>query len=269
MRRQTYIEKHFVYVLSIVLFLFGIALIAISYLISSNLVSSIIRGFGVAFCPSGAVAFIFEFYIQKKWAQDLKKSLESDITVVSEKLGIKRIYKNRDEWDIERLNLYYKAKKVFYLAVSPNLPPPYNNDKMIDKVLEFLREGVSFNFLVCDPKNPFATQYYGYKRTDSPIKDFEQKIWESIERLERIKKENKGPGIIEIRIYDTSPGCYMQIIDDRVFFEPYLYGSIGQKPFMLEIEEREQRGIFKTHFQTMWEKAIPIDKFLDKRRKKR
>ena len=267
MRKETRIEKHFAYVLSIALFLIGITLISISYLIPSNLVSLIVRGFGLAFCPSGAIAFIFEFYIQERWAQDLKKSLESDITVVSDKLGIKRIYKNRDEWDVERLNLYHRAKNVSYLAVSPNLPPPYNDDKMIDKFLELLREGVSFKFLVCDPENPFATQYYGYQRKDSPVEEFSQGIWKNIERLKRVKEENGGPGKIEIRIYNTSPGCYMQIIDDRVFFQPYLYGSPGQTPFMLEVEERGQRGIFNRHFQIMWKEAISIDEFWCKKRK--
>ena len=267
MRKETRIEKHFVYALSAILFLLGILLIVISYFISSSLISSIVRTIGATFCPSGVVAFVFEYYIQEKWAQDLKKSLESDITVVSGKLGIKRIYTNRAEWDKERLNQYHKAKEVRYLAVSPNLSPPYNDEKMIEKILELLQGGTSFYFLVCSSENPFATQYYGYRPTDSSVEDFKKGMEVGIERLKEIKNKNKGPGKIEIRIYNTSPGGYMQIIDNKIFFEPYLYGSTGQKPFMFELEEGEPFNIFYTHFQKIWENATPIDEFLEMRKK--
>lgn len=267
MRKETRIEKHFVYALSAILFLLGILLIVISYFISSSLISSIVRTIGATFCPSGVVAFVFEYYMQEKWAQHLKKSLESDITVVSGKLGIKRIYTNRAEWDKERLYLYHKAKKVRYLAVSPNLSPPYNDEKMIEKILELLQGGTSFDFLVCSSENPFATQYYGYKPSDSSVENFKKGMEVRIERLKEIKNKNKGPGKIEIRIYNTSPGGYMQIIDNKIFFNPYLYGSTGQKPFMFELEEGEQFNIFYTHFQKIWEKATLIDEFLEKREK--
>lgn len=267
MRKETRIEKHFVYALSAILFLLGILLIVISYFISSSLISSIVRTIGATFCPSGVVAFVFEYYMQEKWAQHLKKSLESDITVVSGKLGIKRIYTNRAEWDKERLDLYHKAKKVRYLAVSPNLSPPYNDEKMIEKILELLQGGTSFDFLVCSSENPFATQYYGYKPSDSPVEDFKKGMEVGIERLKEIKNKNKGPGKIEIRIYNTSPGGYMQIIDNKIFFNPYLYGSTGQKPFMFELEEGEQFNIFYRHFQKIWKNATPIDEFLEKRKK--
>lgn len=268
MRKETRIEKHFVYALSAILFLLGILLIVISYIISNSLISSIIRTIGATFCPSGVVAFVFEYYIQERWTRHLRKSLESDITVVSGKLGIKRIYINRDEWNKERLNPYHKAKKVRYLAVSPNLPPPYNDEKMVEKILELLQGGTSFDFLACSPENPFATQYYGYRHTDSPVEDFKNKIEKSIERLKEIKDKNKGPGMIEIRIYNASPGCYMQIIDNKIFFQPYLYGSVGDKPFMFELEEGEEFNILHTHFQKIWEKATPIDEIWKKRKKR-
>ncbi|MDD5616735.1 MAG: hypothetical protein PHH85_11090 [Candidatus Methanoperedens sp.] len=261
MKGKTHIEKHFAYVLTVMFTLIGITLIVLSYYIPASLTSSIIGSIGSAFLPSGIVAFIFEFYLQERWTNDLKESLKSQISVASEQLNIKRIYRNKKEWETERLDLYFNAKEVRYLAVAPGFS--YLNRDMVDLVLELLQRGTSFYFLACNPENPFATQYYGYESSDSSVKNFKRDIEKSIERLKTIKEKNNGQGKIEIRIYSSSPLCYMQIIDDKLFFLPYLYGH-EQQPLMIELEKGEQFEMFEKHFQKIWDKAISIDEFFEK-----
>ncbi len=258
--KEKRIERHFVYLWGIILFLLGIILIIASFLIPSSPFSSIIRTLGTALCPAAAVAFIFEYYIQDRWIQQLKDSINSDITIVSNEIGIKRIFRNKEEWKKEQANLYFNAKEISYLAVAPNFTSFYGD--MVATALKLLQEGKNFRFLVCDPDKPFATQYYGYRETDSPLEDFKNEIMICMDRLKEIKKRNKGPGKIQAKIYDPSPGGYLQIIDNRIFFLPYLYGHLKQGPPMFEIEEGELFNSFKTHFDKIWKHAIDLENYL-------
>ena len=261
------LEKHSIYLLTIAMALFGIVLILLSvHFESKTLLSKFLMAIGATICPSAIIAFVFEYYLQEKLAKQLEKSLHTDVSLVASRLGLRRIYRNRAEWGKERLTLYEKAKNVSCLAVAPNLGPPNNNDNMIKKFDELLERGVSFKFLVCHPDNPFATQFYGYKDSDSSIGKFKQTIMNSLGRLKKIIDDcenNKYQGKIEVKVYKEPPLCYLQLIDNRVYFQPYLYGSEGDQPLMLEFIEGRAAKLFKKHFYTIWEEAVFLNDFLN------
>lgn len=261
------LEKHSIYLLTIVMALFGIILILLSiHYESEALLSKFLMAIGATICPSAIIVFVFEYYLQEKLAKQLEKSLYTDVSLVANKLGLRRIYRNRAEWGKERIALYEKAKNVSYLAVAPNLDPPNNDDNMIKKYNELLERGVSFKFLVCHPENPFATQFYGYKDSDSSIEKFKKTIMNSLGRLKKIIDDcetNKYKGKIEVKVYKKPPLCYLQLIDNRVYSQPYLYGSEGQQAFMLEFIEGNSADLFRKHFGKIWEEAVFLNDFLN------
>lgn len=266
-------EKHFVYLLTILLFLVGVILIVLSYLIANDLFSSILRGLGTTLLTAGVIGFLYEYYIQRqhihvqKYAQEqffqhMEKMLDSDIGRAAEKLGIKRIYFSRREYDEgERLRLLFEAKNVSILAVAPGMPESFNTIETISKLLE---KGVNFRFLICNPNKPFFTTLYRASQEGKPLPFAKELIEKRLGHLVKIRREHTGPGRIDVRIYDDPPGWYIHRIDDKIFAEPYLYGTPGTDVFMLELEKGICYEYFSRHFEEMWDKAVSVEEFAKK-----
>lgn len=250
-------EKHFAYLLSTALVLSGTVLIMASYFTKSDFFSFGFQSLGMAMWSAGAVAFVFEFYLQRRWMAQIQEALHSDLSIVSRQLGINRIYPNRDEFGSQKLDLFRRAKMVKYLAVAPGI----GGDQMTKEILQLLKRGVDFQFLVCDPSDPFFTDAYGFSATDTGMSVLKAQIATSINRLQEIQTNTKGPGKIENRVYRGSPGCYLVMIDDVAYFEPYFYGSSGPAAFVIRCEDGPQLKLMKTHFSRMWYKAIRLEEF--------
>jgi len=251
------IEKHFAYLMSTALVLGGTVLIMVSYFTKSYFFSSGLQTLGMAMWPAGAVAFVFEFYLQRRWMAQIQEALHTHLSIVSRQLGINRIYRNRNEFDPQRIDLFRRAKMVKYLAVAPNI----GSDQMTKEMLQLLERGVSFEFLVCDPSDPFYTEAYGFSSTDTGMSGLKAAIETTINRLKEIQTNNNGPGNIETRVYRGSPGCYLIMIDDVAYFEPYFYGSRGGAALVIRCEDGPQLELMHRHFTRMWENAIPMDEF--------
>ena len=259
MKTTNRIERHFVYVIGILLLVVGILLIVVSNNVGSPW-SYYLQTFGVAMLPTAVVAFILEYYLQHRWMVQILRSIESDVSIAAIKMGIARIFRDRDESWVERQRCYHTARNIKYLAVAPNIK--LGRETMIETILSLLKNGVNFQFLVCHPDNPFATQYYGFKPSDSGMSPFKEEIWESIERLKTIQDKTKVEwGQFEYKIYRNSPGCYLQIFDGSAFFEPYLYNSEGGTPFMIKFDQGQQQVVVEKHFDAIWKNAITAKEF--------
>jgi len=260
MNKAKRIEEHFVYLFCLVLFLLGALLVVASYKTQNVTISQILLTFGLALWPTAMVAFVIEFYLQRRWSEQIRRALHTDLTLVANQLGITRIYRDRGEWSEGCLALYQAAKKVRYLAVAPNIKG--DGEVMTKTVLSLLESGTSFEFLICHPDNPFATQYYGFKSDDTGMTPFKRAIVESIERIRTLKSRSKQKrGKVDYKIYKGSPLCYLQIIDNVVFFQPYLYGVMGQSPIMIKFEHGRQRDMLISHFNKIWEYALTPEEF--------
>lgn len=258
------VEELFAYSLSIVVFLLGLTLIFISLIIENSLVSSALRGFGIALCPAGMIGFLFQYLHEKVFVQKIENLISSKLLIPQE-IGIKRIFRNRSGFNEIRLKLYREAKdRIYYLAVCPSYQAP-DGTTLPGIVKELLKKGIEFKFLICDPNRPFMTQWIGFFDPSVYPKTSNGGIDRCIQELNEVKKENKGPGKIDIRIYTESPGYYMQIIDDRLFVEPYLYGSGGGDALMIEFEKGEQFDRFSGHFERLWESknSKSVEKMLE------
>lgn len=256
-------EEYFAYLLTIIIFLIGLLLISLSFIpfISRNdLVSNIIRGLGIALCPAGVIGFLYQYYTQKVFSEKVESLIKNNLLIPQE-LGMRRIYKDRSEFSKQRLKLYSEAKEISYLSIMPGFGKPYDT---VTEFLKLLKKGVNFRVLACSPSLSFAPQLFfvlGYKPAMLPIKET---IVDSIRNMLEIKSKNTGGGKFEVKIYKLLPSWYIQIIDNIIFAEPYLYGVRGDKSLVLEIAEGTCYEHFKRHFNNIWKKAIDIDKFIKK-----
>jgi|LGVF01.1.fsa_nt_gb hypothetical protein len=238
------IERHFLYWVCAAITLLGMCLIVLSFNI--QIFSSEIRSIGTTLCSIGIIGFIFQYYFHtsleirlEETIRLLEGSIKPEVAIAAERVGIKRILTGRYEFDKVRLDLYNKANNVSWLSVVPSLPAQYNMGKEIAKSLE---RGTNFRFLAWgDDRNIQAT----------------------VAHLTKIKNDNKGPGKVEIKCYNEEPKWYIQIIDDTIYAQPYLYDvSIGKTP-MFEMENGgDCYEYFLRHFESVWNKAKPIDEFL-------
>jgi len=216
-----------------------------------------LRGFGIALCPTGVIGFLFQYLQEKVFVQKVKDLILSNL--ILQEVGIKRVFHNRDEFDQIRLRLYHDAKyRIYYLAVCPGYRSPGTLRKIVK---DLLKKEIEFKFLICDPNNPFMTQWFEIHSSKYPTYT-KQDIMNCIRDFYTIKKGNRERGKIDIRIYTSSPGYYMQIIDDRLFVEPYLYGSFGYDALMIEFGTGKQFNLFFRHFETLWNVSIPVEDFL-------
>jgi hypothetical protein len=251
------IEELFAYSLSTIIFLLGLTLIFLSLLIENGLVSSILIGFGIALCPAGLIGFLFQYLNEKVFVKKIESLIISKS--IPQEIGIKRVFHNRKEFHEIRLNLYSNARdRIYYLAVCPG----YKDPGVFPGIEEWLKRGVNIRFLVCSPNTPFITQWFGIN-SDAYPKASNGGIERCLQELWAVKKKNDGPGKIDIKIYSGSPGYYMQIIDDRLFVEPYLYGANGSDALMIEFEKGHQFNLFFDHFKNLWEASKPIDDFFE------
>lgn len=233
------VEELFAYSLSVVIFLLGLVLIFISLIIENSLASSILRGFGIALCPTGMIGFLFQYLHEKVFVQKIKDLILSNL--IPREIGIKQVFHNRDEFNQIRSRLYHDAKyRIYYLAVCPGYGAPGTLQRVVK---DLLKKGIEFKFFICEPDNPFMTQWFEISSSKYPPYTKED-IVKCIRDFYTIKKENKGRGKIDIRIYTSSPGYYMQIIDNRLFVEPYLYGSGGGDALIIEFEKGKQFNQF-------------------------
>ncbi len=280
MNPDSRIERHFIYVIIIAWFLLGLLLVIISRVITRGLLSSVLEGIGVAFCTSGVIAFVFEYYFQERWIRSLQIMFKPEMIAKAEMLGIKNIFADRGEWERYcggRLRLYREAEEIWILAEAPNLPPPYNDEVMVREFLALLQEGKKFRVLVCDPEYPFNSDNPVWHRysvllnrntqyeSDPLFIESKEEKKNSLKMLDRIRRtslERGYRGSFEVRVYDVSPGCYLQRIDDRVFVESYIYHSGPPAPIMLEMYEPNRTGIFHTHFRCIWRRATLIEDYL-------
>jgi hypothetical protein len=251
------IEELFAYLLSMIIFLLGLTLIFISLLIENGLASSILRGFGIALCPTGLIGFLFQYLHEKVFVQKIENLVSSKS--VPQDIGIKKVFHNRKEFNEIRLKLYNDGKyRIYYLAVCPGYEAP----GVFPGSEKWLKREVDIRFLVCSPNTPFITQWfeinsYAYpKASNGGIERCLQELW-------TVKNKNKGPGKIDIRIYSASPGYYIQVIDDRLFVEPYLYGAGGGDALMIEFERGYQFDLFFQHFKKLWKVSKPIEMFFE------
>jgi|SRR6056297_406035 len=260
------IVKHFIILLSLLFIFLGLIFILMSEMKKSLLFYNLLGSLGKTLLPFGLVSLLFEYYFKYYWTNQITNTLDNHVSITSEKIGLRKIYKNRKEWP--RLKLYEEASNIKYLAVSPGFPPPYEDDKMIKKVVELLKKGTSLSFLVCDPESPAATQYFTHAETDTTIEKYKELIKTSLKRLAIIDELNPGPGEFNFKIYsDTLPTMYMQIIDNKIFIEPYTFGTIASKNYMLQFEpseSSEQYEYLEKHFNELWESSFNFDQYKDK-----
>jgi len=261
------IVKHFIILLSLLFIFLGLIFILMSEMKKSLLFYNLLGSLGKTLLPFGLVSLLFEYYFKYYWTNQITTTLDNHISLNSEKIGLRKVYKNRDEWP--RLKLYEEANDIKYLAVSPGFPPPHEDDKMIKKVIDLLKKGTNLSFLVCDPESTAAaTQYFTHAETDTTIKKYMEVIKTSLKRLAIINKLNPGPGEFKFKIYsDTIPAMYMQIIDNKIFIEPYTFGTIASKNYMLQfepVETSEQHKYLEKHFDSLWESSMDFEQYKDK-----
>jgi hypothetical protein len=256
------IEETFAYLLSIIIFLAGLILILLSFLpfLSQNdLISNIIRGFGIALCPAGVIGFLYQYYTQKVFVRQLEDSIRANLFIPQE-LGIKRIYRDRGECDF-RFRLMHEAKEIDWLAIAPGFPKPYDT---VEECLRLLKKGVNLRFLACNPHKPFSPGVFSLvRRIEAGEPYATESIENSIAKLRQIQEKKKGPGKIEVRVYDIIPAWYINIIDRKIFAEPYFLGSHGsEQRCIFEIEGGKLYESFKRHFETTWKKSTSLEEFI-------
>lgn len=184
-----------------------------------------------------------------------------DLLTTLDEMGIQNVYRDRSYFDINRMELMDSAKQVSWLGIVPNLPAGYD---MVATVVKHLKRGCNFKILAWNPNSPYQ------KLLKKSPELFPGKIphlinaetSESMDRLMSLVKNAEGPGTLDVKLYDTLPSWYIQIIDKVMFVEPYLYSQKGIHTMMLQLAETQNHNnpfrYFGLHFDTLFEAAKPI-----------
>lgn len=131
------VEELFSYSLSLAIFLSGLTLIFASLLIEYNFASSLFRVLGIALCPTGMIGFLFQYLHEKVFVRKVTRLIETSL--IPQQVGIRRIFRDRKEFNKIRLELYNNAKNISYLAIGPRYGYPVETDNPI--MIELEKDG--------------------------------------------------------------------------------------------------------------------------------
>lgn len=243
----------FAYSIGLIIFVIGLFFIVLSFFVSGGLASSILIGLGTALCPTGVVSIIFQYFQEKVFVDKMQDFMTKN-SIIPFELGIKQIFRNREEY--QQCNYLSNAKyKINYLAVCPGGENP---KPLFDLFRRKMEKGVQIRVLMCNPEKPFITQWFELSSESYPSY-IKENLYNCFKGLIDLKQECPNfSGNLEARVYDTNPGHYITVVDDKLFFQPYLYGSEGGEPMMLELSSGDQFDLFSEHFNKLWKNSVPI-----------
>jgi nucleoside 2-deoxyribosyltransferase len=183
---------------------------------------------------------------------------EDDPVTLMAQMGVKRLYRDRSKFDKTRMDLLESAHQVSWLAIVPDLPAQFN---MVEIVSKHVKRGCNFRILGWNPDSPYRALLEKFPELfPGMIAPFSSSLTtNAVERLKTLVRGWQGPGSLDVRLYDSPPTWYIQVIDTTMFVEPYLYRQQGIHSFMLQLDDtgdhRNPFRYFHLHFDTLFETA--------------
>lgn len=197
---------------------------------------------------------------EERFSLPFWKRNDDTVTLLS-RMGIRTIYRDRSQFDKVRGSLLESAHDVAWLSIVPDLPAPFD---LVDTVLKHLKRGCNFRIMGWNPGSRYRPLL---EKSPELFPGMIPPISTSLTagavgRLKILVKRHQGPGRLDVRLYDPPPTWYIQVIDDTMFVEPYLYRQQGIHTLMLQLdntgEHRNPFRYFSLHFDTLFETAHKV-----------
>lgn len=127
------------------------------------------------------------------------------------------------------------------------------SDEFKNPVIELLRNGRNFRFLLLDPDGDVGKKY----AEDRGEPELIDTIRRSIEKLRKLRDEFSShgfPGKLEIQTYSHFPSCYVMLVDPatnhgRILVSHYLHSVKRADTPVVEIHKSTNPALFDTYYQ--------------------
>ncbi|WAK01354.1 hypothetical protein [Methylobacter sp. YRD-M1] len=191
--------------------------------------------------------------------------------------GLIRFYKKSNDYLAEVSKFIADAHdEVLFFGTNFHITAEDRREELLSK----LNEGLDIKFLVMDP----YSQRLGMLATDfdSDVENLKKESMSGLEDLVLIEKrwsefknKSSNPGTFEVRLFDTSPKMRGYFFDansakGKAYLVPYAnkLNSPQAPGFLFEMKKDGVAGIYLTGIKKLWQEAVPLDKFLEKHRRK-
>jgi hypothetical protein len=224
---------HYAVFVSVIAFLIGVIFLLTSYQAighanSPSLLSDILRDLGIVLCSIGLISLLYELLIRRQLIDDYHNALQEILDPDTKKLGIKAMFRDRDDKTARgrSLDALLRAtrKEMVCLGLGFYQFLPEKRELLLAKV----KEGCSFRFLIFDPKSKNAAAFdesLGYAN-GSLIRFLEAQQAYFVDFIKSLAEEEIA-GRFEVRTYDLIPTFGGLVVDgtlDDGFLIVELYG---------------------------------------------
>jgi uncharacterized protein DUF5919 len=209
--------------ISVIVIMFGIALVAISEIIRENygsgwglVAENLTREFGVVFVSIGLISLLYEVFIRRRLIDDYNDVIREIVDPDTTKLGIEYIFKDRDDKTAkqrsirELIDFTKKEMMCFVLGGESFLTWHI-------KLRQKMQEGCSFRFLIFNPGSPYKDALEQSLGPTNVANSLQAKIGRWLKFLRDLKSE--FPHLadkIQIRTYDVIPTFGAILIDNDI-----------------------------------------------------
>jgi hypothetical protein len=255
-------SKYFLLLASI-----GVALLVITPLLASalrtTLVTTITSDLALALIVTSFVSFIFDHHVER----DLLRSVGDAVTKEIEgsrsltASGITKVYENPSRALASYPELVHRSRHHIEILTAVSAPFFWNPD-FESATLYALQRGVRLRVLLLEP-NASVLKLLSRQEGRS-ADDYSDELRLTLRKwreLEDTAKRRKLTGAIEVRTYDDLPTAFFFIVDDLMFFAPYLHSSYRMSTPCIEATTNGfLSNSFKDHFESMW--GLSSDSFV-------
>ncbi len=257
-------SRKYYFVIAIMLIIIGLVISFTSPIVPDPTFSRFIEELGIFLSAVIAVSLIYDIIIKEIERQfflsDLKDVLDKKLSDYSLKSNLPTIYEGG------RLELRQKVEHLNraeseYLEVGISLATlaSYFHSRspveFKEHVIEQLRRGVNFKFVLLDPDSDIAVMY----ENDWDEPDRRDKIKRTIEEFKKLKKEfakAEYKGTFSVYVYSHLPCYSIQFVDPstdngRALISHYLYGVRNAQSPVIEISKSANQKMFETYYHSV------------------
>jgi hypothetical protein len=280
--RRSLRKRSFV-ILSILLI--GVGILGVMYANlapNQDLFSSLSKDIGIALFTTGLISIALEYRTREEYleemiealAQALKLSpLKSDLDDISkkmeyienlilvgkdiEKLGIRRIYKDRANITLDNvLEDTPSGGEIRLIGVSLKTFTGANSEMILKRKL---LDGCKVKALVMDPKSDIVRQRAMEEKQDYDW--LQSEISSSIAIFKNLVRDlpKEMRANIELGLYSVAPSHFILSTGKKMIISPYLAGSRGYFCPHLEFDIKEGglHQVYLAHFDFLWQTKLP------------
>lgn len=269
------ISRKYYFAIAIVLIIIGLVISFISTIVLNPVLSRFIEEVGIFLSAVIAVSLIYDTIIKgierQFFLSDLKAVLDIKLSDYSLKSNLPTIYESGRLELRQKVEYLNRAESEYFevgisLATLANYFHSRSPVEFKDHVIEQLKKGVNFKFVLLDPDSDIAA-IYEKDRNESNRSD---KIKHTIEEFRKLGEEfaeAEYEGTFSVYVYSHLPCYSIQFVDPstdngRALISHYLYGVRNAQLPVIEISKSANQNMFETYYHSVqclcknWKKVV-------------